>query len=208
MAYRPTARTEARRLDTRHRILDAAEQRVRTGGFAAVAKSVIAAAADVATGTLYRHFDNKADLCTELFRSASRREVDEVRRVTERPGSATGRLADTARNFARRAIRGRHLAYALIAEPLDPALEEERLLFRRAYADLFKALLDDGIAAGEFEAMDTGIAATALVGTMAETLVGPLAPANEPMDPTQQQHLADELSRFCLRAVGQQRSRL
>ena len=32
-------------------------------------------------------------------------------------------------------------AYALIAEPVDPAVEAERLTFRRAYADLFARAL-------------------------------------------------------------------
>jgi AcrR family transcriptional regulator len=164
--------------------------------------SAVAADASVATGSLYRHFQNKTALCTELFRTASQREVDEVRRTAQGPGKATGRLASTVRNFASRAIRGRHLAYALIAEPLGPALEQERLNFRRAYAELFQALLEEGVSSGEFVAMDTGIAAAAIVGMLAESLVGPLAPTTQGFNPLQQKHLTEEICRLCLRAAG------
>jgi hypothetical protein len=116
------------------------------------------------------------------------------------------RLTDATRNFADRAIRGRHLAYALIAEPLDPALERERLKFRQTYADVFQALLADGMAAGEFIDMDAQIAATALVGVLSESLVGPLAPASQKLSSSQQHHLTQEICRFCLRAIGGRRS--
>ncbi len=206
MAYQATAKTEEQRLSMRQRILDAAQRRVLSGGFAAVSMGAVAADAGVATGSLYRHFQNKAELCVEVFRNASQREVDEVRRVSQEAGDATERLINTVRNFAGRAMRGRHLAYALIAEPLDPALESERLEFRRAYAGLFRTLLEQGIAGGDFAAMDTEIAATAIVGLMAETLVGPLAPSSRSLDSSQQQHLSDEICRFALRAVGSKRT--
>ena len=44
------------------------------------------------------------------------------------------RAASPARRvevFARRALAGRRMAWALIAEPVDPAVEAERLVFRR-----------------------------------------------------------------------------
>jgi AcrR family transcriptional regulator len=205
MAYRATAKTEAHRLKTRERIMEAAQMRVLAGGFANVSMTAVAADADVATGTLYRYFQGKTELCTELFRGASQREVDEIARIARGPGSAVQRLADATRNFASRAIRGRHLAYALIAEPLDPALERERLEFRQAYAEVFQVLLEDGMAAGEFTAMDAQIAATALVGVLSESLVGPLAPASQKLNASQQQHLTHEICRFCLRAVGGRR---
>jgi AcrR family transcriptional regulator len=205
MVYRATARTEAQRMNTRQCILEAAQRRVLAGGFAAVSMGAVAADAGVATGTLYRHFRNKAELCTELFRTASGREVEVVRRIACGPGGAGERLERVARVFTGRAIRGRHLAWALIAEPLDPVLEQERLDFRRIYADLFRALLDEGMAGEEFAALDSRVAATALVGVMAETLVGPLAPASRPLDASEQRRLTDEICRFCLSAVESNR---
>jgi len=162
----------------------------------------VAAGARVATGTLYRHFRSKTELCTELFRDASQREVNRVKQATQGPGSAAEKLARTTRLFASRAIRGRHLSYALIAEPLDPALEQERLDFRHAYAEVFCTLLEEGVASGEFAPLDPHIGATALVGLLAETLVGPVAPSSHTLNEQQQEQLINEISRFSLRAVG------
>ncbi len=202
MAYRATARTEAHRVSTRQNILSAARGLVLAGGFTEVSMAAVAVRAGVATGTIYRHFSSKEALCAELFCAASKAEVDRVRRSVEGPGNASQRLADTARLFARRAIRGRHLAYALIAEPLDPALEQQRLDFRRAYATVFRSLLEEGVANKEFAPLDPHIAATALVGLLAESLVGPLAPSSHALSGSGQQHLIEEISNFCLRAVA------
>lgn len=206
MPYRATAKTEARRARIRQRILDAAEACLLDGGFSGLSISGVAADAGVATGTIYRHFSGKVELCTELFRAATRREVEHVRAASQGPGTPAERLQRCVRVFAGRAFRGRSRAYALIAEPLDPALEQERLVYRRAYADVFRALITEGVAGGDFPPMNPSIAATALVGVMAETLVGPLSPSGETLEVEQQHRVIHEISRFCLRAVGCERS--
>ena len=96
------------------------------------------------------------------------------------------------------ALAGRRLAWALLAEPVDPAVEAERLIFRRAYRDIFTAILEDGVSAGELPAQDCELSATALVGAIGEALVGPTSPTAAHDAPP----LASELSAFCLRAVG------
>ena len=53
------------------------------------------------------------------------------------------RLAAWVHAFVHRALAEPVRAYALIAEPVDPAVEAERLTFRRAYADLFARALAD-----------------------------------------------------------------
>lgn len=205
MAYRSTEKTEAHRAKIRLRILDAAQARVLAGGFSNVSVNLVAADAGIATGTMYRHFKGKTELCTELFRSASQYEVDLVQKGVEGKGEPRLRLQHTTQMFVSRAVKGRHLAYALIAEPLDPALEHERLRFRQAYAELFQKLVEEGIAYGDFVLQNPAITATALVGVMAEALVGPLAPSSDALSEQQQKMLTSEISQFCLRAVGSQR---
>jgi len=75
----------------------------------------------------------------------------------------------------RRALAEPVRAYALIAEPVDPAVEAERITFRNAYADLFERALRDGVEKREIPPLDTELAAAAIVGALAEALVGPLA---------------------------------
>ena len=78
--------------------------------------------------------------------------------------------------FARRALRNPRLAWALIAEPVDPLVDAERLAYRSRYAALIAEGLRDGIAAGELPAQDAELTAAALVGGCGEALVGPLSP--------------------------------
>ena len=57
-----------------------------------------------------------------------------------------------AEAFCRRALAAPTLAYAQIAEPVDPAVESERLRLRRGYRDVFALVLDDGVRVGRARA--------------------------------------------------------
>jgi AcrR family transcriptional regulator len=204
MPYRPTERTEARKAEIRERIVRAALDQLAEGGYASASVQAVAARAGVATGSVYRHFPSKSDLFAEVFRRASQREVDVVREVAEadpeRP--AAERIAAGLEAFARRALAEPIRAYALIAEPVDPAIEAERLVFRRGYRDVLVEVLEQGIAAGELAPHDTGTVAAALVGAFGEALVGPLSPASE-NGRTRRGHeaLIATLVQFCLNAI-------
>ena len=198
MPYRPTERTEARRAHTRARISAAALALVADGGYQAAAISSVVRAAGVGAGTVYRHFPSKADLLAEVFRVASQREVDAVAAAAAVPGPAAKRLAAAVETFARRALRGRRLAWALLAEPVDPAVEAERLIFRRAYRDVFAGLLQEGVASGELPDQDAELTAAALVGAIGEALVGPLSPTAAGGD---SERLVRDLVIFCLRSA-------
>jgi AcrR family transcriptional regulator len=202
--YRPTERTEARRTAARDRIVRAATALVARGGYREAQVAAVAQRAGVATGTVYRHFPSKADLLTEVFRVASQREVDAVAAATAASATAAQRTIAAVETFARRALRGRRLAWALLAEPVDPAVEAERLQFRRAYAEVFARAVRDGIAAGELPAQDADLTATALVGAIGEALVGPLSPTAADRD---HDALIAALTTFCLRAITDRETR-
>jgi AcrR family transcriptional regulator len=176
MPYRATARTEARKARVRERIVAAALDQLADGGYASASVQAVAARAGVATGTVYRHFPSKRDLFTEVFRRASGRELERMSAVAaETSVPARERIAAAVEVFARRALAAPVRAYALIAEPVDPAVEAERLEFRSGYRDVFLAVIEHGIEAGEIAACDAGTIAAALVGALGEALVGPLA---------------------------------
>ncbi len=201
MAYRPTDRTEARRAESRAAIVRAAHELVARGGYGAASVAAVASEAGVATGTVYRHFPSKAELFAEVFRRASQREVDAVlAAAADRGRPAPARIAAAVEAFAQRALAGRRLAWALLAEPVDPAVEAQRLHFRGAYRDVFAALVRDGVAAGSLPAQDCELSASALVGAIGEALVGPTSPTAAGPAPG----LVDALAALCLRAVGAQ----
>jgi AcrR family transcriptional regulator len=186
----------------RERIVRVARDLIAQGGYAEARVAAVAERAGVATGTVYRYFPSKAELFAEVFRRASQREVDAMAEATRADGRpAAERAATAAEMWARRALRARRLAYSLLAEPVDPLVEAERLAFRRAYRDVIAALIADGVAAGELPRQDPEITAAALVGALGEALVGPLSPAGGEADPDV---LVAQVVSFWLRALGAQ----
>ena len=123
MPYRPTPRTEVSALGRESRRHAAHDSSPRA---AQAAPRAVARRAGVATDDVVRHFASKADLFGEVFRRASQREVDAMAQALAGDGPVLERLAAGVELWARRALRGRRLAWALLAEPVDPAVEAER----------------------------------------------------------------------------------
>ena len=123
---------------TRERLLSAARQLIEEGGYGGASVLAIADRAGVAAGTLYRHFASKEELFVEVFRSVCEREERAMRAAADRlPETATAqeRLETVLATFARRALRNPRLAWALIAEPVDPRVDAERIAYRAHYAE-------------------------------------------------------------------------
>jgi AcrR family transcriptional regulator len=202
MPYRVTERTEARRAETRDRIVTAARELIAEGGYVAAQVAAVADRAGVAVGTVYRHFPSKSELFAEVFREASQHEVDAMRdAVYAASGTADERIAAGVEAFARRALRGRRLAWALLAEPVDPAVEAERLHFRHSYRDLMAEVIAEGIEAGHLPDQDVEVTAAALIGAIGEAMLGPLSPAANGGDP---EALIASLIQFCTRSIGEE----
>lgn len=202
MAYRETDTVRLRKEDTRDAILHAARARIAAGGYQNAQMQNVAADAGIATGTVYRYFDSKAELFAQVFRRVVQHEVDAVAAAAAGTGTAGDRLTAVVETFMRRALAAPRLAFALLAEPVDPRVETERLVFRRSYARVIADVVLQGIEDGEFAPQGATLAATALVGVLSETLVGPLSPeaaADRPRLP--ENELVEAIAALCLRAV-------
>lgn len=204
MAYRRTERVQEQLLDKRNRILQAVRAVVGEVGFRGAQVSLVAEAADVATGTVYRHFPSKGELFAEALALNAGHEVEVIAAVARSEGPAAARLADAIRVFALRALRARRLAYAMMAEPAEPEVDAARLKYRRAFADVFEDLIEDGIRAGEFPPQNARTSASGVMGALNEGLVGPLAPDARPKkgDAPNTKTLVDGITAFCLQAVA------
>jgi AcrR family transcriptional regulator len=200
LAYRRTDNVAARLADNRRAILNAARDLVSEGGFAAAQMTEVARKAGVATGTLYRYFPSKEELCRQVFREVSAREMNVLASIAAGKASAATRLTEVLYTFAGRAVRGRRLAYALLAEPVDVGLAEERARFRRMHGDIFAGILADGVAAGEFPPLDVRIAAACIAGAIPTALIGPLAPESHELE-EKGERVIEEIVRFCLAGV-------
>jgi AcrR family transcriptional regulator len=174
MVYQRTAAVVSRLENNRMRILAAARDLVAEGGWQHAHVATVAAKAGVATGTVYRYFPSKAELFAEVLANVSRRERDVVAAIVDGDGSPAARLTGAVGAFAKRALRGRRLAYALIAEPCDPEIDQARLLWRAALGQEFVRLVELGQEHGAFRRCDPRVAAACVVGAVMEALVGPL----------------------------------
>lgn len=196
MPYRRTPAVQARLDSQRDALIAAAVDLLATRGYAGCSIAAVAGRAGVAAGTVYRYFDNKGDLAAEVFRVVVGREVAAVRSAVEAEPDAIGKISALIETFAGRALKSPRLAYALLAEPVEPRVDELRLQFRTAFRDIVASAVSDGMVAGELPAQNAPLVAAALVGAIGEALVGPLATGTEDCDtlPT--------LIRFAHRALG------
>ncbi len=195
MAYRRTAQIQARLDAQRAAILAAATELLAEEGYAGCSMSAVSRRAGVAAGTVYNHFESKSGLLAELFRTVVSREVEAVRAAIVN-GTATERLTAVIETFAGRALKNPRRAYALLAEPVDPVVDALRIDFRRAFRDLLAQAVRDGVRSGELPPQDANTVAAALVGAIAEALIGPLAAGAE--DPA----TVPTMIAFTHRAVG------
>jgi len=184
---------------TRERLVEAARSLLEEGGYAATSVLAVADRAGVSAGALYRHFPSKAELFVEVFRDNAKRDLAAVDEAAA-AGTCVERLEAAVASHARRALRHRRLAWALLHEPVDALVDAERLVYRRKYCRHMAGLLRQAIAAGEIPEQDAEFSAAALVGAIAESLVGPLSPVSG--QPVSENERVATLVRFCRRAVG------
>ncbi|MDH3233442.1 MAG: TetR/AcrR family transcriptional regulator [Alphaproteobacteria bacterium] len=199
MAYRRTAKVENRLADNRARILSAARTLVADAGFREAQIAAVAAAAGLATGSVYRYFPSKADLMVELLRSICAREIEVTRAIAAGEGPARERLGDAMGTFVARALRGNRLAYAVVAEPAAQEIEDARQEIKRELALIFGGMVRDAAAEGSVPAQDPDLAGACIVGAMLEGLMGPLALQRASNN---DEAVAAGIVAFCLRAVG------
>lgn len=130
----------------------------------------------------------------------SQREIAVLSEIVSAEGPVAERLVAAVETFARRAFRNRRLAWSMIAEPADPAVDATRLDYRRAVALQFQKLVREGIEAGEFRSVDVEAAAAAIVGGFMEALVGPLSP-DHPIPAGRAKAIAEALADLAWHAV-------
>jgi AcrR family transcriptional regulator len=192
-AVKRKARENARRSANREAILHAAESVLCRQGLDGASMDDVAVEAGFSKATLYRYFDNKAEMVIEILIHFLEDIDGLLREVAARPKSARDRLNDWIVSSLR-FLTGKEnltrvflldpsftrLLQAFVAEPNRPAPAGERDLVREIkslrtkMSRLSIALLEEGIATGEFRRVDARAGAMYLeavvVGFLAEKL--------------------------------------
>src|SRR5260221_2600934 len=201
MPYRRTANV-VRKLAARHdAILAAACEAAAEGGMAAVQLAPVAARAGIATGTVYRYFPSKTELVAGVAAAFGEREMAALEGAAKAAPGPLSALAAAISTFAARALERRRLAFALMAEPVEPEIDGARAAYREALTGEFEKLIHKALDAGRLPDQDAALAAPALFGALVEGLIGSRPPP-VPHHPPQTRAQGQMLTLFALRALG------
>ncbi|SRR5438309_6488557 len=200
MVYRRTENVVRRLAERREAIVAAARALAAEGGMAAVQIAPVAARVGIAAGTVYRYFPSKTELVAAVMAAVSERELAAMRAAADAAPGPVSALAAAVTAFAARALHQRRLAWAVIAEPVDPEIDALRLSYREALVAELERRLAAAVRAGHVPAQDARRAAPALVGALIEGLIGPLAP--DAPNKGAGREAVQALTLLALRAVG------
>lgn len=149
----------------RARLLEAAVQAFAAKGFHGTTTRDIAAAAGMSPAAVYVHHRSKEELLYLISRDGHRRTLDIVRAAIASADRPAEQLAEAARQFGAHHAEGhtwaRIVNYELAA--LSPEHLDEVRGLRIAIETEVRDVIDAGIAAGEFDVRDAGMATTAVL---------------------------------------------
>lgn len=195
VAYRRTAQVQHGLDARRERIIAAATAQLAESGYAGCSIAAVAQRAGVTTGTLYNHVSRKIDLVAEVFRTMATAEVAAARAAAATSAAAPEQLVAVIETFAGRALKAPRLAHALLAEPVDPVIEQLRLEFRAEFGNVLAGIVTAGVRSGELPPQDADVVAGALVGAIGAAVAEAVTaqPGNDAVG---------ALVTFALRSVG------
>jgi AcrR family transcriptional regulator len=168
----------------RQQIEDAASTLFRERGYAATSVRDIAHALDMQGGSLYAHVASKEDVLWSIVSRAADRFNAEVGRVAVSSAPPAARLREMIRAHVGVVTSAQKDAAVFLHEWrfLSQNRREQMAERRDAYEALFRRAIADGVAAGAFNAVDTRLAAMALLSALNGIATwyrpdGPLTPA-------------------------------
>lgn len=142
--------------DAARRLLVAAVEAFAERGYHATTTRDIAGRAGMSPAALYIHYKTKEELLHRISRIGHDKAVDILRTAAEGDGSAAERLSDAVRSFVRwhaaQHTTARVVQYELDA--LGPEARAEIVALRRQTDAAVRGIIQDGVAAGEFDVPD------------------------------------------------------
>lgn len=157
-----------RRGDRKDQIVAAAKDLFHTKGYHATSVRDIADALGILSGSLYAHISSKEDLLHAIADEAADQFVAEVTPLLEAPGSAAERLRLAMRKHMQ--IIAEHLSTASVFfhewRSLDPDRREAIKVKRQQVEAVFRQLVEEGIASGEFGHVDPKFAALLVLSAL------------------------------------------
>jgi AcrR family transcriptional regulator len=147
-------------------LLSAAVRLFRQRGYHATSMQDLAEAVGVQRGSLYHYITAKEDILWEIMERAMERLRAGVASASRSPGSAAGRVREAIAAHLTTAAQIKDELTILHVElkSLSPRRRRTMVAMRDGYERMFRTLVRDGIAAGEFRRVDEKAAVFAILG--------------------------------------------
>ncbi|WP_221351292.1 TetR/AcrR family transcriptional regulator [Streptomyces beigongshangae] len=142
--------------DAARRLLVAAVEAFAERGYHATTTRDIAGRAGMSPAALYIHYKTKEELLHRISRIGHEKALDILRTAAGREGSPAERLADAVSSFVRWHAGGRTTARVVQYEldSLGPDARAEIIALRRRVDAEVRTIIEDGVAAGDFDVPD------------------------------------------------------
>ncbi len=139
-------------------------------GYHGATMADIAAEVNLTAGSLYHHFPGKEDLLAAVLAAGMEQITAGVRAVVDGDGSPAGKLRGIVHVHIRSEIEHANIAAAVIFETralLDvPEIRDQVVMQRDTLEKLYRQVIDQGIAAGDFRPVDAGIFVKTMFGAL------------------------------------------
>ncbi|MFJ3934646.1 MULTISPECIES: TetR/AcrR family transcriptional regulator [unclassified Streptomyces] len=138
------------------KLLVAAVEAFAERGYHATTTRDIASRAGMSPAALYIHYKTKEELLHRISRIGHDKALEILSRSYRKEGAPSERLADAVRSFVRWHA-GRHATARVVQYELDALSDAHRaeiIELRRETDAVVRRILDEGVAAGEFEVPD------------------------------------------------------
>jgi len=157
----------------RERIITTAVDLFHKNGLGNTTLEAVAQRMNVTKPFIYSHFKSKEELLAEICSRGIRSSLDVLDRVVASGGSATDKLATMAHDFMLAVLENQgHIAiYNREEKHLSQESRNAINSMRREFDRKFSALLDEGVANGEFIVDDVQIASLAIGGIISWSYV-------------------------------------
>ncbi|QHE84827.1 TetR/AcrR family transcriptional regulator [Hydrogenophaga sp. BPS33] len=157
----------------RERIISAATQMFYSNGLGNTTLEAVGEQLNVTKPFIYSHFKSKNDLLAEICSRGIRAWLDVLDRVVSSQGGPTHKLRTLAHELMLAVIENQaHIAiYTREEKHLSEDSREGINAMRRDFDRKFCALLDEGVAAGEFSVSDVQITSLAIGGILSWSYV-------------------------------------
>ncbi|HEX3053914.1 MAG TPA: TetR/AcrR family transcriptional regulator [Aggregatilineaceae bacterium] len=182
-------------------ILRAAASVFHRRGFHSATMAEIAAEVHLTAGSLYHHFPSKEDLLVAVLDAGLTEITQDVRAVAETELPPPQKLREIVHVHIRSELDNVHIAGAVIFEGralLDvPGVRDQYIRQRDELEQLYRGVVEDGIASKDFSAVDVGIFIKTLFGALNWVSVW-----YRPAGRLSRDEIADEIAGIFLRSLG------